>query len=804
MDDLEQLIRGAAQPSAKGKDYSALVTDDLLDRLRKVESGKDPYAVNKQTKALGAYQFMPETVADLHRKGYKFNPFDEKESRQAAKQYLTELLGRSGGDIDKALAAYGGFVTKDPSQYVSKVKGDEPKQKTAPSEPGDELEQLIRGSATSPEVKTEKTAAPQQAPTAKRDVIAEMQQNFEKKAQEDTFGKFVGRKLGGVAEAGLSAITGAAAQPIGAAAGILETLTGGKFGTKEGIRAGQERAAQVAQNLTYQPRLQEGQDVLGVLQKGVEPAKIPPIVPEAVALQSVAGPAQAQMANQFRRLREQPTPGVTTPTVPPSAASNINLPPSVRQQAQAAATATPQQMAPEQVAQMQAAFNQRKAAIAPQAGAVPTAPVEAVPVAGQQKPMGSIGAAAVDTPQLRIQRAAELPIPIELSKDQITRDPADVRFARETAKDPVLGRPLQEHYARQNDLIQRNLDHMVEETGAEFTGLNPRELGEKLVNVIAPAKNSRKRDVRRAYDEARNAGEMAQPVSVSPLEQFVASHQAEAINAPVIKSLELKIQSLKKDGVISLNDLEEVRKMVGRLSQDPPTNAKYGGDINKLIDRMTADKGGELYQKARRMNAEYMTEFEDTPVLKNITALKGKNSTQRAVAMEDLIDKSLLRGSYDDVQRLFYSLERMGEPGQQMIRELRGAVAQKIKDNATKNVQLDINGKPYVSTAALNNMIVDLDKSGKLDLLFGKKGAETYRTLNQVTKEIQTTPQGTTNPSGTAAQIGAMLTEIGAQTMMTGVPAPVVTGTKMLLNMRKQKQQESKISDFINYGKEQK
>jgi hypothetical protein len=197
-----------------------------------------------------------------------------------------------------------------------------------------------------------------------------------------------------------------------------------------------------------------------------------------------------------------------------------------------------------------------------------------------------------------------------------------------------------------------------------------------------------------------------------------------------------------------------------------------------------------------------MTEFEDTPVLKNITALKNKNSTQRAVAMEDLIDKSLIRGSYDDVQRLFSSLEKMGEPGQQMISELKGAVAQRIKDNATKNVQLDINGKPYVSTANLNNTIVDLDKSGKLELLFGKKGAETYRTLNQVTKEIQTVPQGTTNPSGTAAQIGAMLTEIGLNTMATGIPAPLLTGGKMLYNIKKQKEQQNKISDFINFGKE--
>ena len=199
-----------------------------------------------------------------------------------------------------------------------------------------------------------------------------------------------------------------------------------------------------------------------------------------------------------------------------------------------------------------------------------------------------------------------------------------------------------------------------------------------------------------------------------------------------------------------------------------------------------------------------MTEYENTPVMKNITALKNGNSTQRKVAMEDLIQKSVIGSTRDDTLRLFNSLTKMGPEGQKMVAELKGAVAQKIKDQATKNVQLDINGKPYVSTAALNSIITDLDKSGKLELFFGKKGAEHYRTLNQVTKEIQTVPQGTTNPSGTAAQIGAMLAETGTQFALSGIPLPVASVGKILYQRHKTKQELNKISEFVNYGKEQK
>lgn len=416
----------------------------------------------------------------------------------------------------------------------------------------------------------------------------------------------------------------------------------------------------------------------------------------------------------------------------------------------------------------------------------------------------SIGAAQVDNPTLRLQRAQELPIPIDLSKDQITRNPADVRFARETAKNPVLGQPLQEHYAKQNDLIQKNLDYLVNETGAELTGVNPSELSKKLVDTITPVKKNKKTDINTAYTRARENGEMNEPIDIQPIKNYVANNQAEAINAPVIKSLELKINNLAKEGKeIPLNDLEEVRKMVTNLSQDSPTNAHYAKQINNLIDQLTENKGGDLYKKARKLNAEYMTEFEDTPIIKNITALK-KGTTQRAIALEDLVNKSLVSAPLEEVQKLFGTLEKIGPQGQEMINELKGYVAQKIKDESTKNVQLDINGKPYVSTPKLDSIIKDLDKSGKLDFLFGKKNAEHYRTLNQVTKDIQTIPKDTTNPSGSAAQIGAMLAESGLQFATTGIPAPVLTLGKMGYEKYKTGQKLNQIKDFINYGKENK
>jgi len=166
MDDLGSLILGKS-PETKS---ASVVTDDLLNRLRQVESGGDRFALNKESKAMGAYQFMPEQVQTMHKKGIEFNPFNEAESRQAAKTYLEQLV-KDKGSIEKALAAYGGFVTKDPTEYVNKVlKGPAPKttqltsQAVPQAAPEDDLGSLILGQPTATPVAA-KTApvAPQTA-----------------------------------------------------------------------------------------------------------------------------------------------------------------------------------------------------------------------------------------------------------------------------------------------------------------------------------------------------------------------------------------------------------------------------------------------------------------------------------------------------------------------------------------------------------------------------------------------------------------------------------------------------------------
>lgn len=93
----------------------------LIDNMIGIESSGNPNAVNPTSGAQGLGQFLPETVKMLADKGYKFDPFNKVESRKAIGDYMAKLIDDNGGDVRKALAAYGGFKTKDPTDYQNRA-----------------------------------------------------------------------------------------------------------------------------------------------------------------------------------------------------------------------------------------------------------------------------------------------------------------------------------------------------------------------------------------------------------------------------------------------------------------------------------------------------------------------------------------------------------------------------------------------------------------------------------------------------------------------------------------------------------
>lgn len=410
--------------------------------------------------------------------------------------------------------------------------------------------------------------------------------------------------------------------------------------------------------------------------------------------------------------------------------------------------------------------------------------------------MSGVGAAEVPEAVNRVAMAEQLRVPVKLSKGQATRDLAQQQFEIETAKNypESVGKPLIQAQAQRNENILQNFDSFVDATGKEGYGL--RATGKIVDDALVNASKKAKTEINNAYQMARDAGETAELVDVTPVQKFLSGLEAESINAPIIKSAEVKLNSLAKDGKISINDLEEIRKMVGNLSGSTPTNMLYGKQINRLIDSTTEAAGGQLYKDARALRAKYAREFENVGVIDKLLSKK-PGTTDRSVALEDVFSHSVLNGSLDDVRAIGRTLKKAGPEGEQAWKELQGQTIEHIKDQVTRSIDTDAFGNPVVSPAKFKAVVRELDQDGKLDYVFGKKGAQEIRDLLETTIAVNAPLKGAANYSNTSSAIIRALDRIQQTPLgkLPGFGAVSEYATKQAVKKQVEKSLEFNPSD---------
>lgn len=416
--------------------------------------------------------------------------------------------------------------------------------------------------------------------------------------------------------------------------------------------------------------------------------------------------------------------------------------------------------------------------------------------------MGSVGAAAVDMATQRRAAAADLPVPVELTKGQADRSFEQQQFERETAKTPDAGAPLRDRFAQQNENVLKNFDAFVDQTGAEATSL--RAAGASVDSALQKQFQADKTKVRVAYKEAEKAGEMEAPVSTAGVVQAINDARSAESTAPVITAAKNELvrlggATIGEDGLLVPNEMtlgnaEQVRKFVNKVTGIDPTNQKFAGDIKRAIDASTEGAGGQLYKAARAERQRLAQNYEDRAVVNKLLTEK-RGTSDRAVALEDVFSHTMLDGALDDVRNVRRVLQRGGEDGQQAWRELQGQTVQYLKSEATKNVARDIRGNEIVSASGLDRAIKKLDADGKLDFIFGRRGAEQLRTMNSLAKDIYTSPPGSVNTSNTASILLAALDM--SLSGVVGLPLPVASGVRILASRIKDRRLAARVNEAL-------
>ena len=573
----------------------------------------------------------------------------------------------------------------------------------------------------------------------------------------------LGEKIVGTGEAALTLATGATGGTVGMIGGTLkglaEQILSGQFGSREAANLVEKSAMQGAQALTYAPRTQSGQEQVQAVGEVLQ--NVPPVIP-------VIGPIGAVATS-------------TKMAAPVVAAT-------------AGRVAAPVVAATKRAGQAVAKVVEPISEMMP--GATIKKPTPGTP--------GSGGAAGVDLATLRQAKAEELPVPIKLTEGQKTRQFEQQRFERETAKLPEVGAPIRERFATQNKQLQQNLETFIDMTGAEAPDL--RSIGLTVDKALRDRAARDKTRIRTLYKEAEKAGEMEAPVKLDTVVQHLVDNAPEAEVANVLKAtrakaLQLGVATEAPDGTliaqpVTLKTAELFRRSIGGATNAEPTNIMQASQMRSLIDASTDGLGGNMYKQARAARARFGSDYENIGLVKNLLGQK-RGSNDRAIAMEDVLRRSVIdpSTSLDTVRQVRRLLQTEGPNGQQAWKELQGGTLKFLRDEATKGVGRDELGNPILSPGQLDRVITQLDKSGKLDFVFGKKGAEQLRTINDVAKDVMVAPPGSVNTSNTASVLTGMMDIAISGT--AGVPAPVMTSFRLLTKGIKDAKTRSRVKQAL-------
>jgi hypothetical protein len=488
-------------------------------------------------------------------------------------------------------------------------------------------------------------------------------------------------------------LAGGAIAPI---VGAVGTLTSGKFGTPEGIRAGE----QAARSVMYQPRTQTAREALGAVGEFLQPvtSALPPTLGSVGTSLNALAPATLMQANVLAR------PVVRQATVPvKNALANV-------------------------------------LAREPQAA------------------MPGMGAANTAEDLMRQQRFDQFNIRTtagerekNLQKQQFESDIE--RGALSGISEDVkakLGREYGAFKAGQKEDILNQFEKLTEEVGGRIDRSSPRSVGSVIDSTLVKQYENKVKKVDDAYQAARDSGETKQIVDTTKLEQWLQENAADAISVPQIQTIGGRLDALKKatNGQVSIDDLENLYKVAGNLSKDTASASTYMGQVKGLINDMTEGVGGDLYRAARAERKQLANDFENVKRVDDLLSTKA-GKTDRKVRLDDVYNHIVVDGSLEEMKTVTELLKKGGPEGEQAFKELQGYTYQRMKDlllkkgDETDSIRLN----------NFNNFVTNLEREEKLGYMFGKTGRDTLLDLKKSINDVMVKEPGAVNYPNTAGAV---------------------------------------------------
>ena len=470
--------------------------------------------------------------------------------------------------------------------------------------------------------------------------------------------------------------------------GIAGTLASGKYGTQEGIRAGEEAMKAVQ----YQPRTQTAREALGAMGEFLQPvtSALPPTLGSVGTTLNALAPASVMQANALAR-------------------------PAIRQVTAPVQNAMTSMMTREQ------------------------------PV------MPGVGAASTAEDLMRQQRMEQFGI--RATSGERTKNLAQQQFESEVQRGALTGisQDTKTQLAEQmrgfkagqkEDILnqfERMTNQIVGEEGLAIDRSNPRALGTLVDKTMVNLYTKKFDDFKAKYAKADNAGETLEQVPYQSLLDYIGTKSTtrrEKLD-PILNDVAelLVMNDPQKTGTISIRNLEDIYQVVGTVKDSPSAKP-----LKDLITQIGDSAGGKLYQEARQARAQLAKDFEDVYRVDKLLGTKA-GYKDRQVALDDVYKHIVLDGSLEEMKTVTNLLKKGGKEGQQAYKELTGFTLQRMKDLLLKKG--DESDEMVLNN--FSNFVTQLDREGKLEYMYGKKGRDTLLDLRQTIKDVMVKEPGAVN-----------------------------------------------------------
>lgn len=383
----------------------------------------------------------------------------------------------------------------------------------------------------------------------------------------------------------------------------------------------------------------------------------------------------------------------------------------------------------------------------------------------------------------RVARAHSQNVPI--TRGQATRDPAQLGAEANLMKTQA-GKGLVQTRADQDAALHHNLALIrgdvaptAKATTTTGAGQSVQGAARRKLQVLEAQKN-------RLYTKARKDGETAAPVDIAALKEWLS----QPVNQRHAGFLNSAIGDYEKGGRVSVNDLENIRKEAVAYTLGPPSEqGHYAGEAIGKIDEILDRSGGSVYKAARRANRDIKEEFDRQSAIKALTGSK-TGTTDRRVALEDTVDQVLLRGSADDLRKVKQTLTQGGteqtrKRGAQGWADLQAAGIDYLREKAggARRITNADEGQQFQSQFL--DALHDMDRDGKLDVLFGERAAQRIRLLSKTVTDVRTTPALGIAGSDTMANILNTMERVSKIPLIGDVTSAVVRGAKAVRDIGK-------------------